>query len=77
MFNNEPLREESLLWTMRNVSVRCINKMIFTIFFKVFISPHVSGISRSKDIAQQFKENLERYEKNLSIPGTVDFSKGY
>lgn len=47
------------------------------ISFQVLITPHISGISRPKDIAEQFAENLKFYEKKLPIPGTIDFSKGY
>ncbi|KAJ8970291.1 hypothetical protein NQ317_019687 [Molorchus minor] len=61
VFDKEPLRSDSPLWKMPNV----------------FISPHVSGTSRARDIAEQFSENLKLFQQNLPIPTTVDFSVGY
>ncbi|KAJ8917478.1 hypothetical protein NQ315_005525 [Exocentrus adspersus] len=58
VFDVEPLRKESPLWKMENV----------------FISPHVSGSSRAKDIAEQFKENLKYYQQNLPIPATEEMA---
>lgn len=53
------------------------NELFYVVFFKVFISPHSSGVSRAKDIAEQFRENLKLYEKGFPIPATIDFVKGY
>lgn len=61
VFEGEPLSKESELWNLPNV----------------FITPHVSGQSRAKDVAVQFKKNLEQFENNKTIPNIIDFQKGY
>ncbi|XP_044742843.1 glyoxylate/hydroxypyruvate reductase A-like [Chrysoperla carnea] len=61
VFELEPLPKESPLWDMP----------------QVLITPHVSGTSRAKDIAEQFAKNYELYCSESKIPTTVDFSTGY
>jgi phosphoglycerate dehydrogenase-like enzyme len=61
VFDVEPLPESSALWKMD----------------QVFITPHVSGMTRAKDVAEQFCSNLNLYKKNLPLPAVIDFTKGY
>ncbi|XP_019764299.2 glyoxylate/hydroxypyruvate reductase A isoform X1 [Dendroctonus ponderosae] len=61
VFEKEPLPQESQLWTLPNV----------------FITPHISGNSRAQDIAEKFRINLARFEKNEPLVNQVDFDKGY
>ncbi|RZC36055.1 glyoxylate/hydroxypyruvate reductase A HPR2 [Asbolus verrucosus] len=61
VFDVEPLPESSPLWKMD----------------RVFITPHVAGLSRAKDIAEQFSSNFALYKKNLPLSAVVDFTKGY
>ncbi|KAF7266242.1 hypothetical protein GWI33_020427 [Rhynchophorus ferrugineus] len=61
VFENEPLSKDSPLWEMKNV----------------FITPHISGNSRSRDIIKKFVMNYERYQNNQPLINIVDFDKGY
>ncbi|KAJ8679573.1 hypothetical protein QAD02_015360 [Eretmocerus hayati] len=61
VFENEPLPQASKLWTLP----------------EVVISPHVSGISRSSDIARVFAENHRRYSNGEPLKNIIDISRGY
>jgi phosphoglycerate dehydrogenase-like enzyme len=61
VFETEPLPKESPLWSRPDV----------------VISPHVSGITQSKDVPELFMENYERYCDNKELFYSVDWSKGY
>ncbi|KAI4465914.1 2-hydroxyacid dehydrogenase-related [Holotrichia oblita] len=61
VFNEEPLPESSLLWSMPQVK----------------ITPHVSAVSIARHIAEQFMDNYKLHMSNEPIPTTLDLSKGY
>lgn len=61
VFEEEPLPKESKLWS----------------FPQVTISPHVSGISRTEDIAKLFATNYAKYVKGENLLNVFDFDKGY
>ncbi|KAJ8951894.1 hypothetical protein NQ318_019872 [Aromia moschata] len=62
VFEREPLREESPLWKMPNVSIH--------------FSSCLRSVSKAKDIAEQFKENLQLFQQNLPIPMTTRVFQG-
>ena len=61
VFEDEPLPEESELWSLENV----------------IITPHVSGINIPGEICEEFVRNYERWVKGESLIGIVDRIKGY
>jgi len=61
VFPVEPLPSSSLLWSHPQVT----------------ITPHVSAVSRAKDIVALFLENLKRYEQKEPLKYEVDFNRGY
>ncbi|KAK9743901.1 D-isomer specific 2-hydroxyacid dehydrogenase, NAD binding domain [Popillia japonica] len=61
VFNEEPLSESSLLWSMPQVK----------------ITPHVSAVSIARHIAEQFMDNYKLYTNKKTIPTTLDLRKGY
>ncbi|XP_049955047.1 glyoxylate/hydroxypyruvate reductase A-like isoform X2 [Schistocerca serialis cubense] len=61
VFEKEPLPPDNPLWKMPQVTV----------------TPHISGISRAKDIVKRFMENYEKYKNNKPLLNVVDFDKGY
>ena len=61
VFEQEPLPEESPLWTLPNV----------------IITPHNSGFSFPADIVGLFAENYGRFSKGRPLFYRVDFKRGY
>jgi phosphoglycerate dehydrogenase-like enzyme len=61
VFKTEPLPADSKLWNIPNL----------------FITPHVSGYSLSKEIFKIFKENYMRFYRGEDLLYQVDFDKGY
>ncbi|XP_063902932.1 glyoxylate/hydroxypyruvate reductase A-like [Zophobas morio] len=61
VYDVEPLPQNNPLWQMK----------------QVFLTPHVAGMSRAKDIADQFQKNLDLYNKKVPLPGLIDFNRGY
>lgn len=61
VFEEEPLSENSPLWTMENVTV----------------TAHHSGPNMPKEIAAYFLDNLERFATGLELKGIVDLKRGY
>jgi glyoxylate/hydroxypyruvate reductase A len=61
VFEDEPLPEESELWSLENV----------------IITPHVSGINIPEEICEEFVRNYERWAKGEPLIGLVDRQKGY
>jgi phosphoglycerate dehydrogenase-like enzyme len=61
VFEDEPLRKESELWSLENV----------------IITPHVSGINIPGEICDEFVRNYERWVKGEPLIGLVDRQKGY
>lgn len=63
VFSQEPLPEESPLWSLDNL----------------IITPHVSGVSNHflDDMIDLFCENLARYIDGKPLHNVVDFEKGY
>ena len=61
VFEDEPLPEESKLWSLENV----------------IITPHVSGINIREEICEEFVRNYERWVKGEPLIGLVDRQKGY
>ena len=61
VFEDEPLPEESELWSLENV----------------IITPHVSGINIPGEICEEFVRNYERWVKGEPLIGLVDRQKGY
>jgi glyoxylate/hydroxypyruvate reductase A len=61
VFEREPLDPESPLWTLAGVTV----------------TPHVSGPSRTQDIAAFFAANLARFKRGETLVGIVDREAGY
>ena len=63
VFPEEPLPEDSPLWSMPNV----------------IITPHIAGVSAHYDerAVELFAENLSRYIADLPLHNVFDFKKGY
>jgi len=61
VFSVEPLPKESPLWSHP----------------AVMVTPHLAGESRALDIAQCFRENLERHDEGKEINCLVDWEKFY
>jgi phosphoglycerate dehydrogenase-like enzyme len=61
VFEDEPLPQESELWSLENV----------------IITPHVSGINIPGEICEEFVRNYERWVKGEPLIGLVDREKGY
>ncbi|MFZ0613272.1 MAG: D-2-hydroxyacid dehydrogenase [Desulfobacterales bacterium] len=61
VFAQEPLPEESPLWTLPNI----------------IITPHNSGFSFPADIVAVFAENYRRFIKGAPLLYPVDFRRGY
>eukprot|EP01117_Protostelium_nocturnum_P018916 TRINITY_DN8020_c0_g1_i1.p1 TRINITY_DN8020_c0_g1~~TRINITY_DN8020_c0_g1_i1.p1 ORF type:complete len:343 (-),score=86.73 TRINITY_DN8020_c0_g1_i1:6-1034(-) len=61
VFNKEPLPKGNPLWKRENV----------------YITPHISGVSLSADIAKVFVKNLEKYASGNQLDHVVDWEKGY
>ncbi|MCG8414076.1 MAG: D-2-hydroxyacid dehydrogenase [Pseudomonadales bacterium] len=61
VFKQEPLPEESPLWSATNCT----------------ITGHVAAVSRPEDIVELFKENYRLYQNNEPLNHVVDFDKGY
>ena len=61
MFEVEPLPEDSKLWDRADV----------------IISPHVSGLTQSKDVPKVFLENFERFIEGRKLQYAVSWEKGY
>lgn len=61
VFEKEPLPEDSILWSLPNV----------------IITPHISGPSFSKPVADAFLENYQNYVEGKPLNVKVDFDKGY
>ena len=75
VFQEEPLPPDSLLWNHPQVVgrlTRCHkNTAIFTNSFKqkfqFLVTPHVAAMSRPKDIAECFQQNLTRLLIEVTI----------
>lgn len=61
VFEQEPLPEESPLWTMENV----------------IVTPHMSGPDDVPINAARFLENYRRLQAGEPLAGVVDFGRGY
>lgn len=61
VFEQEPLANDSPLWTLPNVH----------------ITPHMSGPTTVENAGAYFMENLQRYEQGEALLGLVDVSAGY
>ena len=63
VFEQEPLRPDSPLWTLPNV----------------IISPHVSGVRPDHwdEVIDLFSENLQRFERGETLLNLVDVDAGY
>lgn len=61
VFAQEPLPASSPLWGMENV----------------YITPHISGINRAKDLLPPVRENLKRYLRGEALSNRVDLQQGY
>ncbi|MBM88576.1 MAG: hydroxyacid dehydrogenase [Gammaproteobacteria bacterium] len=61
VFKEEPLPENSALWTTKN----CI------------VTPHVAAMSYPADIVKVFLRNLEHYMAGEPLLYQIDFEKGY
>jgi phosphoglycerate dehydrogenase-like enzyme len=61
VFHKEPLPESSRLWSVPNL----------------YITPHDSGYTISKNIFAIFKENYLRFIKDTPLLYQIDFNKGY
>ncbi|XP_047357552.1 glyoxylate/hydroxypyruvate reductase A-like isoform X2 [Vespa velutina] len=61
VFQEEPLPKNSKLWHLSNV----------------IISPHISGVTRPQDVANQFAENYIKYKNGESIPNSFNYQTGY
>ena len=61
VFEEEPLPEDSLLWTLENVTV----------------TSHHAGLNIPEQIAAFFLENLRRFRQGLPLLGIVDSKRGY
>jgi len=61
VFSEEPLPPQSPLWEMQNV----------------WVSPHVSGLTKPEQAADAFLDNLARFERGEAPLGQVDPTRGY
>jgi glyoxylate/hydroxypyruvate reductase A len=61
VFEREPLPPESPLWSLPGVTV----------------SPHISGPSRTDEVAAFFLDNLARFERGEPLAGLVERERGY
>jgi glyoxylate/hydroxypyruvate reductase A len=61
VFEKEPLRPESKLWSLKNV----------------IITPHVSGINMPEEISEEFVINYKRWVQGEPLIALVDREKGY
>ncbi|XP_046402094.1 glyoxylate/hydroxypyruvate reductase A-like [Ischnura elegans] len=61
VFEKEPLPAESRLWSMPQVT----------------ITPHVSGVTRAKDVAELFSKNFALYQSGQPLQYVFDVEKGY
>ncbi len=63
VFEQEPLPEDSPLWTMPNV----------------IVAPHLSGntVAYSRRFTDLLLDNLERYHRGLALRNVVDAGRGY
>jgi len=61
VFKEEPLPQDSPLWTAKNLR----------------ITPHVAAMSYPIDIVEVFLKNLKRYMNEEELLYQIDFSKGY
>ncbi|XP_066938406.1 glyoxylate/hydroxypyruvate reductase A-like isoform X2 [Macrobrachium rosenbergii] len=61
VFDKEPLPTESPLWKHP----------------KVFITPHVAGVSRPEDVVRTFLFNYKRYIQGLPVMYMIDWDVGY
>jgi len=61
VFEQEPLPQDSPLWTMENV----------------IVTPHMSGPDDVPVNAARFLENYRRFKAGEPLNGQVDFSRGY
>ena len=61
VFPEEPLPQESDLWTIPNIT----------------ITPHISAVSFPADVAKIFRKNLESYEHGREMDFVVDLAQGY
>lgn len=61
VFESEPLSAQSPLWDLPGVTV----------------TPHVSGPSRTDEVAAFFLDNLARFERGAPLVGLVDRGRGY
>ena len=58
---DEPLPSDNKLWDCPNL----------------IITPHISGVGLSEDMAVFFEENFKRYIRKEPLAGVVDFQKGF
>ncbi len=61
VFATEPLPPSSLLWGHPQIT----------------ITPHVSALTTSKDVAQVIKDNFDNYIHKRPLKYQVSFEKGY
>lgn len=61
VFPTEPLPDDSPLWDME----------------QVYVTPHVSGMNRPRDLLPALRENLGRYLKGEELLNRVDLERGY
>jgi phosphoglycerate dehydrogenase-like enzyme len=61
VFEQEPLPQESPLWTMENV----------------IVTPHMSGPDDAPVNAARFLENYRRFQAGEPLVGEIDFGRGY
>ena len=73
VFEEEPLPPHSLLWNHPQVIGKgfllALSKksVIFTNSFQFLVTPHVAAMSRPKDIAECFQQNLTRLLIEVTI----------
>ncbi|KZC05803.1 PREDICTED: glyoxylate/hydroxypyruvate reductase A-like [Dufourea novaeangliae] len=61
VFEKEPLPKDSKLWTLPQVT----------------ISPHISGVTRSQDVARFFAENYQKFAKGENLLNVINLKEGY
>ncbi|KAK9307119.1 hypothetical protein QLX08_002446 [Tetragonisca angustula] len=61
VFAEEPLSGKSKLWSLPQVT----------------ITPHISGVSRARDIADYFVQNYQRYIKGEKLLNIANLEEGY